>query len=257
MIRNEVSGRYVDAAEMFGSLNDVAMQPAESVDEGLAAWSALGGDTAFQLLCLGLLVTIALLLHYRNAVGTLATVLWRGFTEDFESNRKDTTLTSGFFKIAGVTGIVAMTTALVRTTPLWLTDGVVEREWIVPAAAAAVTAVTAAIALYQWLLLSATAFVADGRDFIATLLYIKKVYFVAVAIFIAPVVLLSALSPEAGGTGFYILAAECLILSFLFLKETFMLFIRKKVPIFQWFLYLCTVEAFPLTLICASIARFR
>lgn len=256
MIQTELNGRYVDAAGMFGCGNTLSVPPLPE-SEGATMTGAVGGDAVLQLLCLGLLFSLVLLAGYRGELRRVASGLWSGYAEEAESNRK-TAISNGFFTAAALTGVLAATIAIVRTSLLWLPDGLLpDRLWVAPVSAGAVIAGLLAVALYQWSVLQVVGLVTDRRDFISTLLYVKKACFSATAMLTAPVILLSALSSGIGETWFYILAGECFILSFLFLKETFVLFIRKKVPIFQWFLYLCTVEAFPLTLICASIARFR
>ena len=254
MIQSGFNGEYVDADAMFGCGNVAAVPPLPEV--GYAAVS-MTGDTMFQLLCLALLLATVLLLRHRSELQTVAAGLWSGFAEEAESNRK-TTLPNGFLRAALLAGIFAATTLVVRTLLPRLPEELLpETVWAAPVSAAAVAVAFAAVWIYQWTVLQAVALVTGSRDFIALLIYVKKACFAASALFAAPVILLSALANDIGHIWFYIIAAECCILAFLFLKETFMLFIRKKVPIFQWFLYLCTVEAFPLTLICASIARLR
>ena len=43
--------------------------------------------------------------------------------------------------------------------------------------------------------------------------------------------------------------------AFLYLKESLNLFISKKISILHWFLYLCTVEIFPVSLLWLSLVR--
>ena len=255
MIQTEGS-RYVDAAQMFGSESWAAATP--PADVSVAAASADGGDVFFQLLCILLLFSIALLLRYRYELGVLLSGLGRGFSEEFDSGRKVTALSDGFFNTSIVTGMLTVAVVAVKYAALWRPDlPEIRPVWTDPATALFAVAAIAAVAAYERLLLMVIGAVTGSRDFIEALLYVKRVCFSTVALALSPVVLLSALSPGDSRGWLWFFVGECLILSFLFLKETFVLFIRKKVPIFQWFLYLCTVEAFPLTLICASIARLR
>ena len=259
MIQTKVSDRFVDAAQMFGEANMPATEQLPDAASAAASGTLLSdADPMFQGLCIVLLFCIALLMRYRHELRALLEGLVRGFPEDYESNRKLTALTGGFFKTATVTGLITVTVFAVKYSSLWFPPMLqFDPLWKIPVAAVCVAATLLAVSLYQRLMLLAIGFVTGGRDFADTLLYVKKACFATTALFLSPVVVLSALSEPEGRGWLYCIAGECFILSLIFLKETIVLFIRKKIPIFQWFLYLCTVEAFPLTLICASIARFR
>ncbi|EKC70870.1 hypothetical protein LEA_07560, partial [human gut metagenome] len=41
----------------------------------------------------------------------------------------------------------------------------------------------------------------------------------------------------------------------LYLKESLMLFLSKKISILHWFLYLCAVEIFPVSFVWLSLTR--
>jgi hypothetical protein len=53
----------------------------------------------------------------------------------------------------------------------------------------------------------------------------------------------------------WLLAADIALVCALFLIRSLRLFLRKKIPILHWILYLCAVELFPLSLVWLSIAR--
>lgn len=256
MIQSEVSSRYADAARMFGSANELTVP---DLTEGAAGRTAFAGDDpVFQCLCIVLLFCIALLFHYRYELRVLLSGVGRGFSDEFEPGRKMSALSNGFFNASTIAGVLSVTVVAARCSSLWMPESLlVEPQWTTPVAAVFVAVAFAAVVLYERVVLWMVGFVAGNRDFVELLGCVKRAYFAVVSLFLSPVVLLSAMSPESGSGWLWVIVAECLILSFLFLKETFVLFIRKKIPIFQWFLYLCTVEAFPFTLICASIARLR
>ena len=263
MTATRVSERFVDAAQMFGDESVVVVPPETTVAAAdmQSVWTAAdaaGYDIVFEGLCIVLLFCIALLLRYGFELRTLISGLFRGFAEELESNRKMTSLTNGFFRTSNITAVLAITIVALKYAELWFPAAVpLDPIWMAPCAALAVVVSVAATALWQYVVLWMVKIVTGGRDFVDTLLYVKQASFSTVAAVLAPTVLLSALSPKTERWWVYVIAAECLVLAFIFLKETFVLFIRKKIPIFQWFLYLCTVEAFPITLIWASIARFR
>ena len=75
-------------------------------------------------------------------------------------------------------------------------------------------------------------------------------------IVISPALLLFALCPRStGGLWFCIIVIELIITVGLYLRETLNLFIAKKISILHWFLYLCTVEIFPISLLWLLTVR--
>ena len=71
-----------------------------------------------------------------------------------------------------------------------------------------------------------------------------------------PLILLFLLtSPDTGhilSFGILILGGALLLL---YLKESLMLFLSKKISILHWFLYLCAVEIFPVSFVWLSLTR--
>ncbi|MEG2366336.1 MAG: DUF4271 domain-containing protein, partial [Alistipes sp.] len=94
------------------------------------------------------------------------------------------------------------------------------------------------------------------QGFIHELVYIKRTMLALTAILTIPVVIFYVPSPlSAGRVWAYILLAEMLTITFFFLWRTFALFLSKKISILHWFLYLCTVELLPISLLWLLIAR--
>lgn len=110
--------------------------------------------------------------------------------------------------------------------------------------------------LYGILLLRAVGGVTLTSGFTTQLIRIKRGYAALGAIILAPVILLFALSPLGSDTIWAgLLTAGWLITFLLYLRETFALFISKKVSILHWILYLCVVEIFPVTLLWLLVVR--
>lgn len=108
----------------------------------------------------------------------------------------------------------------------------------------------AAIMLAQAAVLRLTGVITLTRLFIAQLQTLRQTYFSLAVIGISPVLLLFALCPRGQGGGWFLLIViELTITVFLYLRETLNLFISKKVSILHWFLYLCGVELFPISLL--------
>ncbi|MEG2614429.1 MAG: DUF4271 domain-containing protein, partial [Alistipes sp.] len=94
------------------------------------------------------------------------------------------------------------------------------------------------------------------QGFIHELVYIKRTMLALTAILTIPVVVFYVLCPvSAGRVWIYILIAEVFSVTFFFLWRTFVLFLSKKISILHWFLYLCTVELLPISLLWLLIAR--
>ena len=110
--------------------------------------------------------------------------------------------------------------------------------------------------LYGILLLRAVGGVTLTSGFTTQLIRIKRGYAALGAIILAPVILLFALSPLGSDTIWAgLLTAGWLITFLLYLRETFALFISKKVSILHWILYLCAVEIFPVSLLWLLVVR--
>ena len=95
-----------------------------------------------------------------------------------------------------------------------------------------------------------------SQDFITQLALLRRTYFALAVLITSPPLLLFALCPRGtGGVWFICVAVELIITAVLYLKESLNLFISKKISILHWFLYLCTVEVFPISLLWLLAAR--
>jgi hypothetical protein len=52
-----------------------------------------------------------------------------------------------------------------------------------------------------------------------------------------------------------VLIAGLILFAAIYLKDTFMFFLEKKVSIFNWFLYLCTAILLPVSFLAALLSR--
>ena len=94
------------------------------------------------------------------------------------------------------------------------------------------------------------------RDVCIGIWHIKLLHFSCVILLTAPSLLIMLLnSGFVAEIALYISVTISSISLFLFIKETFLLFRAQRVSIFHWFLYLCTLEIFPLSLLLAPILR--
>ncbi len=88
------------------------------------------------------------------------------------------------------------------------------------------------------------------------LIGIKSLYLAVCFVVVIPFGILFLLSPDIPSkVGFFGMALAVAIALIIFVKETFLFFVSQKISILHWFLYLCALEIFPLSLILAPIVR--
>lgn len=95
-----------------------------------------------------------------------------------------------------------------------------------------------------------------STDLTQALVHFKVLFFGLITVAAMPTALLLALCPP--GEGRFWLYATLLLagtVAILFLKESFTLFLAKKVSILHWILYLCAVECFPISLVWLLATR--
>lgn len=112
------------------------------------------------------------------------------------------------------------------------------------------------VLLLQYGMLRLAGAVTLTQEFTDELCAIKRTMIALCSILLPPTLLCYLLTPAGSGNGWLIaILVETVIVLFLFLKATLTLFVSKKVSIFHWILYLCTVELFPISLLWLLIAR--
>ncbi len=124
-----------------------------------------------------------------------------------------------------------------------------------PVGLAAAVVVTILVA-FQIGLLRVAGGVTLMRELTSEIVEAKKKYLALAAILItAPVLLWSGSNPLRDQIMVYIIEAELVVVSVLFLTRTGRLFVRQKVSLLIWFLYLCAVEIFPVGLAIVLAAK--
>ena len=114
----------------------------------------------------------------------------------------------------------------------------------------------AGIILVERILLWIVGYITSRRDICNGIWQVKQLHFSCVILLTAPSLLIMLLSSGfVAEIAFYISVTISSISLFLFIKETFLLFRAQRVSIFHWFLYLCALEIFPLSLLLAPILR--
>ena len=249
--------RTVGAGEFFGQQSLLAApRPAAQQQQRLT------DELPFQGLVLLLTLLFGLLL-YRNP-GDMRALVGRVAFERRDSERtSDESGNAGFtrflnialalgFLLAGVTAVRLCDRPDIAQELLSMGNG----STLSLLLALGVGLLFLLVYLYGILLLRAVGGVTLTSGFTTQLIRIKRGYAALGAIILAPVILLFALSPLGSDTIWAgLLTAGWLITFLLYLRETFALFISKKVSILHWILYLCAVEIFPVTLLWLLVVR--
>lgn len=249
--------RTVGAGEFFGQQSLLAApRPAAQQQQRLT------DELPFQGLVLLLTLLFGLLL-YRNP-GDMRALVGRVAFERRDSERtSDESGNAGFtrflnialaleFLLAGVTAVRLCDRPDIAQELLSMGNG----STLSLLLALGVGLLFLLVYLYGILLLRAVGGVTLTSGFTTQLIRIKRGYAALGAIILAPVILLFALSPLGSDTIWAgLLTAGWLITFLLYLRETFALFISKKVSILLWILYLCAVEIFPVTLLWLLVVR--
>ena len=98
--------------------------------------------------------------------------------------------------------------------------------------------------------------VSGRNDACNTIWHIKLLHFSLIIILLSPLLILVLLTEGVvARLALYTSIAVCSLTLILFVKETFLLFRAQRFSIFHWFLYLCALEFFPLSLLLAPIVR--
>ena len=231
-------------------------EPAAGAARHLAA---LTDSPLFQLLVLGLAAAYLLLL-YRNLTDVYA--LW-GMTSIDRAKSSRILQTEGsnythFLHAMLALGIPVAGVAAVRLLALALPATLAAN--VSPHLSAPLAGVAAALLLLvagvQVAALRIAGEVTLTQPFVGNLLHLKRIYAALAAVAVSPPLLLWVLcTGDSGKWLFYLILCESVILTILYLKESLALFISKKISILHWFLYLCIVEIFPVSLLWLLLVR--
>lgn len=248
--------RDTTSAALFGEAS-VTVEPLR----GLPAQPvSLTDNAVFQSFVLLLAATYAMLL-YRN-LGDVRTLLDR-ISRDTASGQRLSEDPGGsgfsrFLNIATSIGMLFMGVMVVKYGDSLMPSQLGETlsHGAVLALSLLATAACCGVVVYQLAAVRLAGAVTLSQPFISQLILLKRTYFSLAVIVTSPVLLLFALCPR--GTGdlwFSIIIIELAVTAILYLRETVNLFIAKKISILHWFLYLCTVEIFPISLLWLLTVR--
>ena len=242
--------RDTTSAALFGeasvTVEPLRMQPTQHV--------SLTDNAVFQSFVLLLAATYAMLL-YRN-LGDVRTLLDRISRDTATGQRlSEDPGGNGFSRFLNITttiGMLFMGVMVVKYGDSLMPSQLGETlsHGAVLALSLLATAAWCGVGIYQTIVVRLVGAVTLSQPFISQLVLLKRTYFSLAVIITSPALLLFALCPRGtGGVWFCIIIIELAVTAILYLREVVNLFIAKKISILHWFLYLCTVEVFPISLL--------
>ena len=248
--------RDTTVTALFGE-QSVTIQP-ERLERPLS--SPLTDNAVFQGFVLLLAATYATLL-YRN-LGDIRSLLNRISRDKTSGERlSEEPGSNGFARFLNLTtaiGILFMGVVVVKYGDSLMPPGLGRSlsHGAVLALSLLATLAWGIVILFQAAVVRIIGAVTLSQPFIAQLVQLRQTFFSLAVIIASPALLLFALCPRGtGSVWFFVGAAELIITAVLYLKESLNLFISKKISILHWFLYLCTVEIFPISLLWLLAAR--
>lgn len=207
---------------------------------------------------LALVAAVAYVMLVGGYWGSLCALLqdalqWRA-VRAMNVERGQSVIYNGLFKWSFLLGVAVASLAGARWVSDAVRDGAAWRYeqggWFL--AAGLFMAFIAAGYLYKYILIRAIGIVAQERELMDAMLFCTNKYVCLGAMCVVPILILSLLAtPSVTRILLVVVVAECVVAILLFLKDIIMLFLTQKVSILHSFLYLCTVEVLPLSLLIA------
>ncbi len=257
---SSVHYRTAEAAEVFGPLSCAVLPPIPEV----GTQHPLTDNAGFQALVLLLAAVYGVLLARRvQEAGVLSGPLARNrasaerLVDDSPVNN-----IGRLRRFASLLGLCLVGMAAVRSVDLLLPDIVPDTlpASLSPFAGSALwigaTLVMALVGSYQAAVLLLAGALTLTRPFVGQLLHLRRRLFTSLLLVFAPSLLFFAVAPPGTERFWGIVAvAVSVITSVVYVVGSLHLFLSKKISILYWFLYLCTVEIFPLSLLWLLAGR--
>ncbi|MDR0509480.1 MAG: DUF4271 domain-containing protein [Rikenellaceae bacterium] len=236
--------------ELFGSLSTLgetlAVQPQSTAQRF--------SDAPLYHICAAVLLVgycMALVAHRSNIAALLRAISGR-FQSDKTLNERNRSFSAMLSSLAmlGCTMTAMLTLKLLDAFPA--VPESLPRElldWAVPLA----MLLLAATEGFGGLLLRAAGGLTRSKGFTGSLLRMRTAILAVGAVVLLPLFLPLTLSHWPGAA--WMLVALVAAWTLTLMQKTFQLFVIQKISILHWFLYLCTVEIFPLSAVALAALR--
>ena len=251
----------VDSLAVTGEATE-QMRYAEQLLQGMTSMAE--GGVAWPHLLLNIFVFAVLIgyifciyRYFDDVVALFSSVFSRSvISADRVGERRRSDIFYGFLgKLfllgAAFVGVMAMLEVVGEQAERWgLTQGVVMSVPLLS------IAVFMAIIIFQYIELLIIGIVTRSLPEVFAVMRLRLTYFVFFTVIAAPILLVSQLGArESYDIWFGLGVAASVLALMLYLRESLLFFISKKISILHWFLYLCTVEILPLTLLWQLVVR--
>ena len=254
-------GAMADSLTMAGDAA-VQMRYAEQLLQGMATMAE--GGVAWPQMLLNIFIFAVLIgyifciyRYFDDVIALFSSVFSRSvISADRVGERRRSDIFYGFLgKLfllgAAFVGVMAMLEVVGEQAERWgLTQGVVMSVPLLS------IAVFMAIIIFQYIELLIIGVVTHSLPEVFAVMRLRLTYFVFFTVIAAPVLLVSQLGAQGAYDIWYGLGVTASLLALmLYLRESLLFFISKKISILHWILYLCTVEILPLTLLWQLVVR--
>lgn len=255
MLRQQQPKPQTDAADIFGPAATLAPAP-----HPVAGSRSLTDNALFQGCVLLLAAAYILLLHHNlpEIRVLFARISRRGTSGKRISEESAGSTSTRLSPLSTLLGALFVGIFLVKGADLLLPEERIAAlpRTAVPLLCLLASALGLAVLLYQQTLLRLTGALTLTTPFIRQLEQVRQTCFSIAVLLLSPLLLLFALCPRNTGGVWFVLIVMLLTGTLcLYLKETLSLFISKKISILHWFLYLCSVEIFPVSLLVLLATR--
>ncbi len=245
-----------DAAAVYGP-GSVRIA-AETAAGNAAALGPLAGNNWFQMLTLVVLALYCWMIYWYRGQATMCLKGIVNFKTEDKFNAEHGHLYNRFVNYAVIVTAAAAGIMIVKGLSAAaggrLTDGV--PGWLIPPAAVMIAALLLGIVMLQFGILKLAGGLTLSEELTEELIQAKKLHLAAAAILVVPPVLLyTGLNPAWDSVLKYIIVTEIVVIAAAFVLKSLILFVRQKVSLLVWILYLCAVEIFPLSFIVLMAVR--
>lgn len=247
-------------ADIFGAGSRLAAGPAGGLRPEAAPSFPLTDNYPYEILTLFAFILFCYIFYnYRNSIVLLFSALVRKKISTEKPMEEKTQFFRQFSFFSALLGILTAGGMVVRTGEYFgaaklVAPGMLARiaPWTAPAALAAILL----IVLYKYLVIRTIGFLTENRAFFGAHSALSRFFSSAASLVVTPFFLLTALNEgPAAGPLIGISIGICTLLYLFYLIKSYHFFTERGVSILQWFLYLCTVEFFPVSFFILLIVR--
>jgi hypothetical protein len=212
----------------------------------------------FKIMVLMLLAGFCLLMRYYSFYATDTFGLLRGSVHTRRLLGEQNATFNNYMNMMIMLGVMLLGISALRFTEALYGDlptGAIPPLASYIAAPAAIIAFMI-IALYQYAVLRLVGAVTYSRVFMDKLLRLKKVWFsLTVAVLALPAIFVALYHGRGENIMLLILAFGMSLSALFFIIRSLMFFVEQKISILLWFLYLCAVELFPISIAVLLLSK--